>query len=188
VTWIGTQLIIATGAFVATMFDNFVALAAQFGLTPVAQHRRLAYGQFVAVMFIIALAVLVGGILNSIPLRLVGLLAIAPVGYAWSKWTHRGQSAPSGTRRGVVTTALVTVALSGDNIAVWSALFRTAGAGGSVVHVVTYALLDILGIALVSLLARRPLVVAAVQSRSNLLEIPLYLLLSVVILWRCGWF
>jgi cadmium resistance protein CadD (predicted permease) len=187
VHWLWLNLALAAGAFIATMIDNFVALAAQLAVTPVERHRHLAYAQFVALMSIVALSLLVGGVLNAIPLRLVGLLAVAPLGYAWSKWSRRHQRDVEHPRRGIITTALVTLALSGDNIAVWSALFRSAGVTGGVVQVLAYGVLDALGLGLTLVVARHPAVVRVATRFSVRVEIPLYVALSVVIMWQCHW-
>jgi len=187
VHWLWLNLALGAGAFAATMIDNFVALAAQLTVTPVDRHRHLAYAQFAALMSIVALSLLVGGVLNAIPLRLVGLLAVAPLGYAWSKWSRRHQPDIEHPRRGIITTALVTLALSGDNIAVWSALFRSSGVGGGLVHIVSYAVLDALGLGLTLVVARHRAVVNVASRVSIFVEIPLYIALSVVIMWQCHW-
>ena len=185
VHWLWLNLAVGAGAFVTTMIDNFIALAAQLTVTPVERHRHLAYAHFGALMSIVALSLLVGGILNAVPLRVVGLLALAPLGYAWSKWSRRHQPDIEHPRRGMVTTALVTVALSGDNIAVWSALFRSAGVTGGIVHVLTYGALDVIGLGVTLFVARHPAIVKTASRVSLAVEIPLYLALSIVILWLC---
>jgi len=187
VHWLWLNLALGAGAFAATMIDNFVALAAQLTVTPVDRHRHLAYAQFAALMSIVALSLLVGGVLNAIPLRLVGLLAFAPLGYAWSKWSRRHQPDIEHPRRGIITTALVTLALSGDNIAVWSALFRSTGVSGGLVQILSYAVLDALGLGLALVVARHPAVVNIASRVSIFVEIPLYIALSVVIMWQCHW-
>jgi cadmium resistance protein CadD (predicted permease) len=185
--WLWLNLALGAGAFAATMIDNFVALAAQFTVTPLDRHRHLAYAQFAALMSIVALSLLVGGVLNAIPLRLVGLLAVAPLGYAWSKWSRRHQPDIEHPRRGIITTALVTLALSGDNIAVWSALFRSSGVSGGLVQILSYAVLDALGLGLTLVVARHRAVVNVASRVSIFVEIPLYVALSVVIMWQCHW-
>ena len=188
VHWLWLNLALGAGAFAATMIDNFVALAAQLTVTPADRHRHLAYAQFVALMSIVALSLLVGGVLNAVPLRLVGLLAFAPLGYAWSKWSRRHQPNIEHPRRGIVTTALVTLALSGDNIAVWSALFRSSGVSGGLVQVISYGIYDALGLVLTLAVARHPAVVRLATKISTAVEIPLYVALSLVIAWQCHWF
>lgn len=186
--WLWLNLALGAGAFIATMVDNFVALAAQLTVTPVERHRHLAYAQFAALMSIVALSLLVGGVLNAVPLRLVGVLAIAPLAYAWSKWTRRHHPVAEHPRRGILTTALVTLALSGDNIAVWSALFRSAGVAGGIVQVISYGACDVLGLVLTLAIARHPAIVRLATKISTAVEIPLYVALSLVIAWQCRWF
>jgi cadmium resistance protein CadD (predicted permease) len=109
------------------------------------------------------------------------------LGYAWSKWSRRHQPDIEHPRRGIITTALVTLALSGDNIAVWSALFRSTGVSGGLVQILSYAVLDALGLGLALVVARHPAVVNIASRVSIFVEIPLYIALSVVIMWQCHW-
>ena len=57
------------------------------------------------------------------------MLCVAPWALALHAWRHRGDERHEQYRRGALTTFIVTMALGGDNLAVWIPLLRARGAG-----------------------------------------------------------
>src|ERR1700679_3725001 len=98
------------------MFDNFFAFAAPLIVTDHEKYRRVAWAQAIAVAALVALAGGIGALLAPVPLRWIGLLCVAPFGFAIYAWRHR--DAPREQyRRGSITTFAITLALGGDNLA-----------------------------------------------------------------------
>ena len=178
---------IGTGAFFGTMIDNFFAFTAQLALTDAKRFRRVSYAHIIGVIVLIIASAAVGSALNFIPLGWAGLLAIAPLALAAHAWRNQGSGlAPQ--RRGATTTFLVTVGLGGDNIAVWIPILRSQGVLRGVTVALTILIFDIALVFLARLVLRHPLVTERGQRWSATLTPPLYLALSVLIVWQCGWF
>lgn len=178
-------ILLASLAFVGTMFDNFFAFAAQLVVTPVERYRRVGWAQASGVAALMLVAGAVSGVLSPVPLRLVGLLCVAPWALALYAWRHRDEPAREQFRRGAVTTFLITLALGGDNIAVWIPLLRSRGAAGAVVTVVVLLVWEFLFVLSAERLARHPRVVTWGQRRGPTLVPVVYVLLGVLILFEC---
>jgi cadmium resistance protein CadD (predicted permease) len=177
-------VVLAALAFVGTMIDNYVAYAAQLVASDPARHRRVAYSQAVGVATLVAFAGILGTLLAPIPLRWVGVLALAPFAYAVHGWRHRRPKREV-PRRGALATFVITLALGGDNLAVWTPLLRANGAGRAVVSVATFAVLDVLFLASAARLARHPRVLSWGQQHAPTVMPFVYLCLSVLILVEC---
>ncbi|MDE3030967.1 MAG: cadmium resistance transporter [Acidobacteriota bacterium] len=182
------DVLVLTGflAFFTTMIDNLLAFAGQLAVTPRHQFAAVSVAQSVGVGFLVGLAVAVGASLNVVPLRWVGVLALAPWGLAWHHWRRRDDAVEPSPRRGVATTFIVTVGLGGDNLAVWIPLLRASGAWREVALVAVFALGQILFVGLSWALATRPRVSAWAQRRGDLVVPWLYAALGVAILFECG--
>ena len=179
-------LLVMFGAFVGTMIDNFFAFAAQLGITSRDAHRRLAITQWLGVVTLVAASLAIGTVLAIFPLHVVAVLALAPLALAVHAWRNPG-STEQPTARGIVTTFAVTVALGGDNVAVWTPLLRSDAGVHRLVAVVTLLALDALMVAGAHVLAGHPTAVALGKRVSGRLLPFLYVLLTVVILAECGW-
>ena len=177
-------VVVATLAFVGTMVDNYVAFAAQLVTTDPSRRPRVAYSQAIGVATLVAFAAVLGTLLAPIPLRWVGLLAIAPFAYAVHAWRHRRPQRDV-PRRGAVATYVITLALGGDNLAVWTPLLRANGVARALLSVVTFAVLDAVFLASASRLARHPRVLAWSQRHAPTVMPFVYLLLGVLILVEC---
>jgi len=181
-------VVVASLAYVGAMVDNFFALAAQLVVTERARHRRVAWAQSMAVL---ALLVIAGGVaeaLAPVPLRVVGLAALAPFALALRAWRHRGDERHPQFRRGAVATFLVTVSLGGDNVAVWAPLLRAAGTWRGLGTVAVFALWQVVFVLAVEALADHPRVVAWGERRGPLLVPWVYLGLGALILVECRTF
>jgi cadmium resistance protein CadD (predicted permease) len=106
------------------MYDNFFAFVAQLIVTEPERYLRVRRAQALGVFFILIIASGVGSLLAPLPLRWLGLLALAPLGFAVRSWQRRSTPREH-YRRGAFTTFAITMALGGDNVAVWTPLFRS---------------------------------------------------------------
>ena len=180
-------VVIASLAFVGTMVDNYFAFAAQLIVTERTRFRRVGWAQALGVLTLAGLAAGLGSLLAPIPLRWVGVLSIAPFAFALHAWRHR--VAPREQfRRGAVTTFLMTVALGGDNLAVWLPLLRANGVAHAALSVATFAAWDVVFILSAQRLASHPRVVAWGERHAPIVMPYVYVLLGVLILVECHTF
>ena len=180
-----SDFLVAALAYLGTMVDNYFAFAAQLVVTPPARHRRVAWAQVLGVGALVMIAGAVGAALSAVPLRLVGLLAIAPVALAVHAWRARAEPAREQYRRGATTTFLATLALGGDNIAVWIPLLRATGVEGALAVVATFAVLEFAFVTSAQRLAARPGVVAWGTRHAPRLVPIVYVALGLLILFEC---
>ncbi len=176
---------IGSFAFAATMLDNLFAFAAQLALSPRDRFAALTVSQSAGVVVLVGLATAVGSSLEAVPLRWVGVLAVAPWALAWRTWHHRRDDVTASLRRGAVTTFLVTVGLGGDNLAVWIPLLRANGVARQLLVDVVFACGQTLFVLLAWSLATHPRVVRWGQRSGPRLVPGLYVILGVVILFEC---
>ena len=177
-------VIVASLAFLGTMVDNFFAFSAQLVLTEPSRYRRVSWAQGAAMSVLVIIAAGVGTLLDVIPVRWIGLLCVAPFGFAIHAWRHR-ESPHEQFRRGAITTFLVTLALGGDNVAVWIPLFRAAGLRHGAIALATFVVWDLLFLFGARKLATHPKVVEWGRSHMPGLMPYIYVLLGVLILVEC---
>lgn len=180
-------VLVASLAFLGTMVDNFFAFSAQLVLTEPARYRRVSWAQAAAVTVLVIIAASVGTLLDVVPVRWIGLLCVAPFGFAIHAWRHR-ESPHEQFRRGAITTFLVTLAIGGDNVAVWIPLFRSAGLRHGLVALVTFVVWDLVFLFSARTLATHPRVVEWGRGHVPGLMPYVYVLLGVLILVECHTF
>jgi cadmium resistance protein CadD (predicted permease) len=123
--------------------------------------------------------------LAPIPLPWVGILAVAPLALGWHAWRHRAKPAGEQFRRGAITTFTITLALGGDNLAVWIPLLRANGVTHSVVTIVTFLLWEALFVVSAQALTSHPRIIKwGVQHAPRLIPW-VYGALGVLILVEC---
>ena len=179
------DFLVAALAYLGTMVDNYFAFAAQLVLTPPERHRRVAWAQVLGVAALVGIAGAVGSALSAVPLRLVGVLALAPFALAVHAWRRRRVPAREQYRRGVTTTFLATLALGGDNVAVWIPLLRATGLEGALAMLATFAVLELVFVTSAQRLATRPSVVTWGTRYAPRLVPIVYAALGVLILVEC---
>lgn len=177
-------IVITSLAFIGTMVDNFFAFAAQLVVTERVRFRRVSWAQAVGVATIVVIASAVGSLLAPIPIRWIGVLSIAPFAFALQAWRHRA-TPRSQNRRGVITTFMITLALGGDNLAVWIPLFRANGFVHAFVAAGTIALWEVLFLFGAQRLATHPRVVKWGADHAPTFMPFVYLDLGVLILIEC---
>lgn len=179
-------VVVGSVAFVGTMFDNLFAFSAQLLVTDVARHRVVARAQALGVLVLVVIAAGVGSLLAPIPTRWIGVLCVAPWALAWHAWRHRRDEIRPTNRRGALTTFSVTLALGGDNLAVWIPLLRAHGTARGVGTAAVFALWEVIFVAGALALVRHPRVVAWGTRWGPALVPWVYLALGVLVLVECG--
>jgi cadmium resistance protein CadD (predicted permease) len=179
---------VASLGFVGTMFDNYFAFAAQLVVTERSRFRRVSTAQALGVATLLVVAAGVGSLLSAIPIRWVGLAAIAPWVLAAHAWRHRRDPRHARYRRGALTTFVVTLALGGDNLAVWIPLLRARGVAAGVLTTGVFALWEFAFVSSAGALSAHPRVVAWGNRRGPDLVPWVYLGLGVLILVECHTF
>jgi cadmium resistance protein CadD (predicted permease) len=177
-------VLFASLAYIGTMVDNYFAFSAQLIVTEPSRYRRVSWAQAAAVSTLVVIADGVGTLLNAIPLRWIGLLCIAPFGFAIHAWRHR-QSPHEQFRRGAITTFIITLAIGGDNVAVWIPLFRASGLRHALAAIATFAIWELLFLYSARRLAAHPRVVTWGRAHMPALMPFVYVLLGVLILIEC---
>jgi cadmium resistance protein CadD (predicted permease) len=164
-------VVVASLAFVGTMFDNFFAFASQLVVTDRAKYRRVGWGQASGVATLIILAAGVGSVLAPIPLWLVGVLSIAPFALGVHAWRRRHQPQGEQFRRGVITTFT---------------LLRANGLVHAIVTVATFAVWEVVFVASALRITSHPRVVTWGSRHAPALIPWIYFALGILILFECG--
>ncbi len=181
-------IVVAALAYVGTMFDNFFAFAAQLLVTDPTRYKRVSWAQALGVGALILIAGALGSLLTPIPLPWIGILCLAPWALGVHAWRQRNRAPSETYRRGAITTFVMTLALGGDNLAVWIPLLRANGVVHSVVTVCIFAALEFLFIVSARAITGHPKVVEW-GSKYAPRSVPwIYFGLGVLILIECGSF
>jgi len=178
---------LGVGTFLGTGIDNFFALAAQLVVTDPGRYRRVRYAYVTGMAVLLGFAGAIGSALSIFSVRWIGFLALAPIGLAFAHWLGRTNSLEA-QRRGAITTFAVTLALGGDNIAVWVPLLRSQGVFRGVTISVTILLLALCSARTAQLLVSRPSLIRFGERWASRLTPYLYLALAIVVMWQCQWF
>jgi len=177
-------IVLSSLAFVGTMSDNFLAFGAQLVVTDASRVARVCRAQALAVGTIVIMASALGSVFAPVPVRWLGVLCVAPFYFAWHAWQHRHEVREQ-FRRGAVTTFTVTLAIGGDNLAVWTPLFRSSGVAKSFLVVATFALWEVLFLVAVRRLAQHPRVVTWGTRVAPHVTPVVYFLLGILVLVEC---
>jgi len=179
-------IVLATLAFVGTMFDNFFAFAAQLLVTDPKRFKRVSWAQALGVVALILIAGGIGSLLTPIPLPWIGILCLAPWALGVHAWRQRDRPPSETFRRGAITTFVMTLALGGDNLAVWIPLLRANGVLHAILSVCVFGALEFLFLVSARALTSRPKVVEW-GSKYAPRSVPwIYFGLGVLILIECG--
>lgn len=181
-------VVVASVAFIGTMFDNLFAFAAQLLVTDESRYHRVARAQALGVLILVVIAAGVGSLLAPVPTRWVGLLCVAPWALALHAWRHRRSEERPQYRRGSLTTFTVTLALGGDNLAVWIPLLRASGTVRGLGTATVFAAWEALFVAGALRLVRHPRAVTWGMRWGPALVPWVYVALGVLILVECRTF
>lgn len=181
-----TVLIVAALAFLGTMFDNLFSFAAQLALTGPKHYRRVSWAQVTGVLTLLVVAGAVSSLLAPVPTKWIGLLCVAPWALGAYAWRHRHDPPREQFRRGAVTTFTLTLALGGDNLAVWIPLLRANGVAYGLVTAAVFVAGEALFVLGAQMLARHPRVVQWGVKYNPALVPWVYLALGVLVLVESG--
>jgi cadmium resistance protein CadD (predicted permease) len=181
-------IVIAALAYIGTMFDNFFAFAAQLLVTDAKRVKRVSWAQVIGVGALIVIAGGIGSLLTPIPLPWIGILCLAPWALGVHAWRQRDRPPNETYRRGAITTFVMTLALGGDNLAVWIPLLRANGVVHAIVSVCVFAGLEFLFIVSARSITSRPKVVEWGTKYAPRFIPWIYFGLGVLILIECGSF
>jgi cadmium resistance protein CadD (predicted permease) len=133
---------------------------------------------------LLGIAGAIGSILAPIPVRWIGVLCVAPFAFAIYAWRHRGAPREQ-YKRGSVTTFAITLALGGDNLAVWIPLPRANGLAHGLVTAAIFVGLEVIFLLSAQRLALHPRVVAWGRAHAPAVIPFVYVALGVLILLEC---
>ncbi len=187
-------------AFVGTNVDNTLVATAMVAGAPLERAHRIAAGQVVGSIVLLAAALAGAALLFEFSARVVGLLGLVPLaiglhglvglrqGARGTRAAPRRAAADRAAGRSLTAATLVTIALGGDNLAAYIPLFRVAGATRLGVFAVVFALGEVLVTAVVLVGGRHPRA-RAVMDRLGSVGVPVLLCgVGVLVLLTAGTF
>ena len=144
---------IAAAAFIGTNIDNCLVTMAMVAGAPLERSRRIAAGQVVGFVMLVAVAAAAAAVLFEFSAAVVGLLGLVPLaigvkgllglrsaaGGSGDTGPRRSEAAERAVGRSLTAAALVTIGAGGDNLAVYIPLFRVGGATNLLAVVAVFA-------------------------------------------------
>lgn len=187
-------LALGVAVFAATNVDDLFVLLGFFA-DPACRPRQVALGQLAGIGLLVAASVLCALAALVIPGQWLGLLGLAPLGIGlWKlRGLRQGRGDPAEHPRAMgpagaqaLAVAAVTVANGGDNIAVYTPLFATRGAGEMALLVGVFAAMTALWLLVAHALVRHP-AVGPPMRRIGRYALPVVLIgLGVLIISEAG--
>jgi cadmium resistance protein CadD (predicted permease) len=187
-----SQLATAVVAFAGTTVDDLIILAALFMVrrTAGSPHARVIIaGQYAGSAAILAIALAAAAGLQIVPDRWVGLLGLVPIGFgAWGLWRLRGTDETSRPPLASTVTGIATITFANgaDTISVFTPLFRTLHAAGSLLAAALFLALIALWCATGALLGSHRAVVAALGRITHWLVPTVFIAVGLLILITSG--
>jgi len=183
---------IAAASFAATNVDNLVVTTAQYAAAPAERVRRITTGQLVGFAVVVAVSAAGAAALFEIPTRWIGLLGLVPLalGLRGLVALARARGAPGGSRwpvaGGVTTTALVTIGLGADNLAVYIPVFKEHSVAAGAVVVLCFSVFDVALCLGAWRAGRHPRAVGLIERVGHWLSPLVYCIIGVVVLVVAG--
>ena len=194
---------IAAAAFVGTNIDNCVVTMAMVAGAPLERSHRIAIGQIVGFIILVAAAAAaaavlyelspaVVGLLGLVPLAigvrgLVGLRAAGPPGDA-ATVPRRRRASDRAVGRSLTAAALVTIGAGGDNLAAYIPLFRVGGTANLLAIVAVFAAGEVAVTAIVLAGGRHPRTRTS-MTRLGVVAVPVLLCgIGVLVMVEAGTF
>lgn len=137
----------AAGAFAATNLDNLLVLSVLFLSARTCAEPglwRIWIGQYLGIGILTLMAVPLAWALTPVPLESVGLLGLVPLVlgcYGLTRFGRPTEEGPRSQRLTLPSIVVATVANGGDNISVYTPLFRSIGPAASAVTGLTFAVM-----------------------------------------------
>jgi cadmium resistance protein CadD (predicted permease) len=169
---LGRTAAAAAGVFAGTDIDDLIVLTVLF-LSARASGRPRAWaiwaGQYAGIAVLVAVSVVAALGLTIVPDRWVGLLGLVPLvlgvrGLLSAVRSRRADGVPPAVMAtGFLSVMGVTIANGGDNVTVYTPLFRSTGLGGALITVAVFAAGVALWCVSASWLGTHPLVLRAME-------------------------
>jgi len=187
----------AAGLFVATNIDDIVVLTVLFAVAARGTSRlrgwQIVAGQYLGLVTLIAVSFLAALGLTIVPDEWVGLLGLIPlaIGVLALVRTLRGQDdddeAESALKAvGLLGVAGITIANGGDNIAIYTPVFRTMSTTDALVTIVVFLVLLALWCLLARAIGTNEKVTEALEKVEHWLVPVVFIGLGVFILVESG--
>jgi cadmium resistance protein CadD (predicted permease) len=183
---------LAAGAFVGTNIDNAVVTVAMIAAAPPGRARRIATGQVLGFTLLVLAAVGTALVLFELSTRVIGLLGLIPLALglrgllALRHAEGRSRLARRSFGSGLAAAAVITIAAGGDNLAVYTALFRVARVRGTLASLLLFAVGELVLTALVLRAGRHRRVRATFTAIGTVATPLLYCAIGIVILLEAG--
>jgi cadmium resistance protein CadD (predicted permease) len=182
----------AVGVFAGTNIDDLVVLTALF-LTARTLGKprawRIVAGQFLGFLGLVLVSKGAAAGLVIVPDQWVGLLGLIPLALGirglWRARSHDGND-PAPIASGLLGVASITVANGGDNISVYTPLFRTLGTGKTLLTIAVFVVLLALWCAAGALLSSHKKVIDALKQIGHLLVPVVFITIGSWILIESG--
>lgn len=191
-----TTMAAAAGLFVATNLDDIVILTVLFAVAARGGGLRgwqIVAGQYLGLITLIAVSFLAALGLTIVPDEWVGLLGLVPlvIGVLGLVRTLRGQDdddeAESALKAvGLLGVAGITIANGGDNIAIYTPVFRTMSTTDALVTIVVFLVLLALWCLLARAIGTNEKVTEALEKVEHWLVPLVFIGLGVFILLESG--
>jgi cadmium resistance protein CadD (predicted permease) len=134
---LAADLGVAAAAFVGTNIDNTLVITALVAGAPPERAHRIAAGQVIGFVVLVAVAAAAAAVLFEFSARVVGLIGLVPLALGvrglFELRTVGGRAGEQekvvrrAVGRSLTAAALVTIGTGGDNLAVYIPLFRIGG-------------------------------------------------------------
>jgi cadmium resistance protein CadD (predicted permease) len=186
-------LLLATLLFVSTNVDDLFVLLAFLSDTAFSA-KSVILGQYLGIASLFAISVGCVIAAQTVPLRYIGLLGIAPIFFGFTRllrlMRRKENDEESPERKlstsGALAVALVTIANGGDNLTVCVPAFSVLSRAEIAVFGLVFLILTGVWLAMAYLLTRHPLLGPPVRRAGNLLAPLVLIALGVVILRESG--
>jgi cadmium resistance protein CadD (predicted permease) len=183
----------AAGVFAGTNVDDLLVLTVLFLAARASGRPRpwqIWAGQYAGIGALVLVSVLAALGLTLVPDRWAGLLGLVPLalgarGLVAAVRRRGGDDAPV-VAGNALAVAGVTIANGADNIAVYTPVFRTIGAGGSAVTIAVFAVLVAVWCLAASWLGAHRRVIAVVERWGHWLVPAVFLVIGAVIVLESG--
>ena len=186
---LGTVLA-AAGVFAGTNVDDIIVLTVLFLAARASGRPRrwqIWVGQYAGIAVLVAVSALAALGLALVPDEWVGLLGLVPVALGIrGLLSGGGDDGPPVAAGNALAVAGVTIANGADNIAVYTPMFRTLGAAGSVVVVLVFAVLIAVWCAAASWLGSHRRIIELVRRGGHRLVPLVFIAIGLVILLGSG--
>jgi cadmium resistance protein CadD (predicted permease) len=186
-------IVTAVGAFVGTNIDDFVVLLLLTLGMPLDGIRRwqIVTGQYLGFCALLVISGLAAAALRSFPESWVGLLGLFPLalGILGFIRVRRGSAATAEgpiLASNMATVAIVTVANGGDNVSVYTLLFRQLNVTDTVITVLVFLLMLGALCAAALVVSQHARLIPGIVRRSRWLTPAVLVIIGVVLLIRTG--